>query len=187
MKLRYIPNILTSLRFLLVAPVLMSLLDQHYLLALCLFLLAGLTDGLDGLLARLYGWTSYFGAVADPLADKLLLTTSFIALAWLGHIPSWLVVAVVARDVWIMGGVLAYRYFVGELEFKPIGVSKINTFLQILLVILLLTHLSIYPLPLILLQIVMWLVLVTSLISFLHYTSTWTRLAVQNHNGSEKI
>jgi len=182
MKLRYIPNILTSLRFLLVIPVLISLLTQQYALALGLFLLAGLTDGLDGLLARLYGWTSHFGAVADPLADKLLLTTSFIALAYLGQIPIWLVVLVVVRDIWIMCGVLAYRYFIGELEFIPTGISKINTFLQILLVILVLVHLSFQTLPLIVLTGTMWLVALTSLISLLHYTWIGSWLAIQKRS-----
>lgn len=170
MKLCYIPNLITCLRFLLVGPVLFALLSGHYLLALGLFILAGLTDALDGLLARLYGWTSRFGAIADPLADKLLLMSSFIALYWLGIIPAWLMAVIVARDIWILGGVLSYRCLIGHLEVVPSGISKINTFLQIVLVPLLLVDLSLIQLPAFLLQGVMIAVLVTSIASFLHYT-----------------
>lgn len=177
-KLRYLPNILTGFRFVLVIPILMALLSEHYLLALYLFVLAGITDGLDGLLARVYGWTSRFGAVADPLADKLLLVVSFMAFAWLGKIPVWLVILVVARDVWIVVGAYLYYRLFGRPEFSPSPISKINTFLQILLVALLLLHLGVAVLPEILLTVFIGLVAVTTLISFLHYTWVWSWRAV---------
>lgn len=177
MKFRHIPNILTGLRFLLVIPILIALLQQHYLLALCLFILAGLTDGLDGLLARLCGWTSRFGAIADPLADKLLLMSSFLAFSWLGYIPVWIAVLVVFRDVWIVGGALAYRYCIRQPHLMPTAISKINTFLQLLLVALLLVHLSLHILPMTLIEWVIGAVVVTSIISFLHYTWVWGRRA----------
>jgi cardiolipin synthase len=171
--LRHLPNMLTCLRFVLVVPVLGALVQQHYLLALCLFVVAGITDGLDGLLARVYGWTSRFGAVADPLADKLLLVVSFIAFAWLAKIPAWLVVLIVARDVWIVAGALAYYLLFGRPEFTPSGLSKINTFLQILLAALLLLHFGFHILPAVLLLSVMWLVAITTVLSFVHYTWYW--------------
>lgn len=179
MKLQYIPNILTGLRFLLVIPILLSLLNQHYTVALYLFILAGLTDGLDGLLARLYNWTSRFGAIADPLADKILLMSSFLALSWLGQIPIWLVGLVITRDIWIMCGVLSYRYVIGSPDFLPTVLSKINTFLQLLLITLLLLHLSMNNIPSLLLTSIMWAVAVCSGGSFLHYTWVWGRRALR--------
>lgn len=179
MNLRHLPNLLTCLRFLLVGPVLIALLSQHFLLGLILFALAGITDALDGLLARLYGWTSRFGAIADPLADKLLLMSSFIALYWLGLIPLWLMFIIVARDILILFGVLSYRYFVGRLEVMPSSISKINTFLQIVLVPILLLNLSLLPMPEFLIQGLMYGVLITSIVSLLHYTWVWTYRALK--------
>lgn len=179
MKLHYIPNILTCLRFLLVGPVILMLLNHHYLFALGLFILAGITDALDGLLARLYGWTTRFGAIADPLADKLLLMSSFVTLCWLHLIPVWLMIVIVTRDIWLMLGVLSYRYITGRIEVEPSGISKINTFLQILLVPLVLVDLSILPLPSLLLNAFMFTVLLTSVASFLHYTWIWGKRAWQ--------
>lgn len=179
MKLSYIPNVITCLRFLLVLPVLWALLNEHYLLALILFVIAGISDALDGLLARLYSWTSGFGAIADPLADKLLLMSSFIALFWLGIIPGWLMFVIVARDLWILFGVLSYRCLIGRIEVAPSGISKINTFCQIMLVPIILINLSLFSLPSILLSGFMLIVLITSVASFVHYTWVWSLRAIK--------
>lgn len=185
---RHIPNILTTLRFLLVIPVIFALLNEHYLLALYLFIIAGITDGLDGLLARLYGWTSQFGAIADPLADKILLMSSFVVLAWLKQIPTWLVVLIVARDIWIVLGATGYRFLIGQPDFIPTGISKINTFLQIFLVMAVLVHLSLFQLPLWLLNSLIVSVALTSSISLLHYTWAWSLLALKNYRlAKERI
>ncbi len=180
MKLCHIPNLITCLRFLLVGPVLFALLNAHYLLALVLFTLAGITDALDGLLARLYNWTSRFGAIADPLADKLLLMSSFITLYYLGFIPGWLMAVIVGRDLWILAGVLSYRCLIGNFEVVPSGISKINTFLQIILVPLLLINLSLFSVPDFLIKGFMAAVLVTSVASFLHYTWLFGSRAYQH-------
>lgn len=187
MQLRYIPNLITCLRFILVGPVLFALLNRHYFLALILFTLAGITDALDGLLARLYGWTSRFGAIADPLADKLLLMSSFVALYILGLIPTWLMLAIVGRDIWILLGVLSYRCWIGHLEVNPSGISKINTFLQILLVPLILINLSIISLPAWLLSACMIAALITSIASFIHYTGIWILHAIRSQQSQKNI
>ncbi len=181
MKLRYIPNILTSIRLLLVVPVLLAILSEHYTLAFTLFLLSGLTDAFDGLLARVYNWTSRFGAAADPLADKLLLMTSFIALGWVKQIPLWLVAIVIARDVWIVCGGIAYRLVIGRLDFLPSMISKINTFLQILLITLMLGDLGVVQLWPWLLHSLMLAVLITTVASMLHYTWVWGQRAIANY------
>lgn len=183
MKLNHIPNLITCLRFLLVGPFLLALLNENYLLAFILFLLAGITDALDGLLARLFNWTSRFGAIADPLADKLLLMSSFITLYLLGFIPIWLMLVIVGRDIWILIGVLSYRCLVGRIEVAPSSISKVNTFFQILLVPLLLINLSFFKLPFWLINGFMIAVFFTSVASFLHYTWVWSSLAINNHKA----
>lgn len=180
MKPQHIPNFLTILRFLLVIPILFSILNQRFLLAFFIFALASLTDALDGLLARVYSWTSYFGAIVDPLADKLLLTTSFIALGWVGQIPEWLVILVVARDLWIISGALVYRYVVGKIHFSPTLLSKINTCLQIALTIMLLVDASFLHISIWLIHAVMLAMLMATSITLVHYTITWTMLGMRN-------
>jgi len=85
--LRHLPNLISMLRILMVPPVAWLIVEQHYALALGLFVVAGVSDGVDGFLAKHYGWTSRLGSILDPLADKLLLSVSFVTLAWLGHLP----------------------------------------------------------------------------------------------------
>src|SRR5687768_2499072 len=99
MNIKYLPNIITCLRFLLIVPLIFAVANQHFTLAFYLFLLAGVSDGLDGFLARRFNWSSRFGSIADPIADKLLLTIMLIVLTSLRWIPVWLLVLVVARDV----------------------------------------------------------------------------------------
>jgi cardiolipin synthase len=167
-----------------VLPIIWVLLEQRYALALYIFVFAGVSDAIDGLLARLYGWTSRFGAMLDPLADKFLLTASFITLGYLGHFSFWLVTLVVARDVWIIFGGLLYRYVMGYIEFEPSLISKMNTFLQILLVSLMLINLSFYPMPVIVLKIIVMAVLMSSIASMAHYTLAWSFRAMR---GEKKI
>ncbi|MDE2089174.1 MAG: CDP-alcohol phosphatidyltransferase family protein, partial [Gammaproteobacteria bacterium] len=108
MTRRDLPNLISVLRMLLVLPVVALLMTEHYREALLLFGLAGLSDALDGFLAKRYGWTSRLGAVLDPLADKILLVSSYIALGWLRLLPLWLVAAVIVRDLVIVIGAAVY-------------------------------------------------------------------------------
>ena len=172
-QLRHLPNLITCMRFILIGPILWALLTKCYPLAFYLFLLAGLSDGLDGLLARLFNWTTPLGALLDPLADKLLLMGSFIVLAYLQQIPLWLTMMVIGRDIWIMGGALLYRYWVGPLDYKPVWISKLNTFFQLILVSLIIIKLTFFTLPLQLIPRVIEAVFVTSLLSFIQYTWMW--------------
>jgi cardiolipin synthase len=95
-----------------------------------LFGIAALSDAADGFLAKRYGWQSELGAVLDPAADKLLLVTVFITLAYLKLVPLWLMAVAVARDVIIVLGVLLYRYWFGPLNVRASVVSKFNTLCQ---------------------------------------------------------
>lgn len=136
MKRSDIPNLITVLRILLVVPIAWVLLHQDFVSALLLFFVAGVSDGLDGFLAKHYGWTSRLGALLDPLADKALLVTCYATLAWIKLLPLWLLVLVVARDVVIVAGAVVYNFRIRRLEAEPTWISKLNTVLQIGLVLL---------------------------------------------------
>ncbi len=131
MDRRDIPNLITMLRMLLVVPIIWLLENGFFLETLYLFAFAGMSDGLDGFLAKRMGWQSRLGSILDPLADKLLLVSTTVMLAWLGLIPVWLVVIIVLRDLLIVAGGTVYHYMVGEYDMSPSIVSKINTFVQI--------------------------------------------------------
>jgi cardiolipin synthase len=99
------------------------------------FLLAGLTDGLDGMIARLFDQKSTLGAYLDPLADKILLVSSFLLLGHLQVVPMWLVVIAVSRDVIILLGIMTLMFHDIDFDIKPTGVSKATTLLQLLTVL----------------------------------------------------
>lgn len=177
MKPRHIPNLITVFRFLLVPPVVLLLVNDRPGAALLLFGVAGLSDGLDGFLAKRYHWTSRLGALMDPLADKLLLVSSFVTLGWLGWLPHWLVVLVVLRDLVIVGGAIVFHMRVERLEAAPSLVSKLNTFAQILLVLVAIFNHGIQLIPVQWLDALVYLVLATTLWSGFDYVWTWGRLA----------
>jgi cardiolipin synthase len=126
-----VPNTLTILRILSIPVFVIFLLYDHLFIALLIFIGAGITDGLDGLIARVYHQRTTIGAYLDPIADKLMLTTSFIVLAVLGIIPSWLTVIVIARDVIILLGILILHLTAHQVEIKPIFMGKASTVLQL--------------------------------------------------------
>jgi cardiolipin synthase (CMP-forming) len=125
------PNFLTIARILLVPFVVWSLLHGDYVLAFVSFVVAGITDGLDGFLARRYGLHTELGAYLDPLADKTLMVAIYVTLAVLQLLPGWLAIIVVTRDVLIVGAVLLSRYVDKPVNIRPVFVSKANTAVQI--------------------------------------------------------
>jgi cardiolipin synthase len=131
MSLRFLPNLLCVLRIVLVYPVALGILQGHYPEVLALFAIAAFTDGLDGFLAKRFGWHSELGKVLDPLADKLLLVTVFICLSVAGPAPWWLAALVLLRDLVIFFGALTYKWLFGPLRGEPTIVSKLNTLCQI--------------------------------------------------------
>jgi cardiolipin synthase (CMP-forming) len=136
-----VPNLLTVFRMVLI-PVFVSLLFyQRFILALAIFVLAGVTDGLDGLLARRFNQKSQLGTILDPIADKLMLVTSFVVLSMRSvfpqplpshlPVPFWVTVAVISRDVFILVGAAAINIVTGFRGFRPSMLGKINTTVQI--------------------------------------------------------
>jgi cardiolipin synthase (CMP-forming) len=176
---RDIPNLITLGRFVLVAPIVVLLVNERFAAALWVIGVAGVSDALDGFLAKRYGWTSRLGAILDPLADKALLVSTYLALGWLGLVPFWLVGAIIARDLLIVGGAVAYHWRIGRFDTAPTAISKFNTFLQILLALAVVLSEAVLPLPGEVVQTLIHLVLVTTVASGLSYVWTWGRRALQ--------
>jgi len=177
MQSKDIPNLISVLRILLTLPIVWLLFEREFSFALILFAVAGFSDGLDGLLAKRFGWQSHLGGLLDPLADKALLMSSFLVLGGLGLIPIWLVILVIFRDLTIMGGALFYHFSVEEVDANPSLISKLNTLLQIMLVLLVVTDAGPYPLPSSLLQSLLWATGLTTLLSGALYVWIWTNKA----------
>ena len=138
MSLRWVPNAFTIARFF-ASPLLAWLLFRHqFQLGLFLVAIAGVTDWLDGFFARKLGVTGKIGVVLDPLADKTLLVTLFVALGFLGLVPLWMLALAIGRDLVIVGGSLLLRIFRNRRRFIPTIVGKISTFFQICFVLLVL-------------------------------------------------
>ena len=168
-----IPNVISVARVVLVFPVIWLLLNQHYQSAMLLFFVAGISDALDGFLARQYRWQSRLGGILDPLADKFLLVSVYLCLGWLQVLPWWLVGLVVLRDVIIVMGAVAYNFRVEKLEAQPSLVSKLNTGVQIFLVLLVVYGLGFSGELSWLLPWMIWTVTVTTILSGLDYVVNW--------------
>ncbi|MEJ8569657.1 CDP-alcohol phosphatidyltransferase family protein [Elongatibacter sediminis] len=182
MSLRLLPNALTLFRMIAVGPIVYWLLTERFIAAFVLAMLAGVSDLLDGFLARRFGWMTHFGGVLDPLTDKLLLVSTTLTLAWLGHLPWWLVALVVARDVIIVSGGLYYHCRIARIvTAEPTTLSKWNTFAQIVLVVSIMLALA-FPAwqgPW-----TDWLVMVVSLTtvaSGVQYVVVWSQRARREH------
>jgi cardiolipin synthase len=127
-----IPNLITSIRIILVPIFVIYLIQDKLLGALVVFILAGLSDGADGLIARLINQKSKVGAYLDPFADKLLLVAAFVVLAAKDLVPAWLTVLVISRDVLILLGALMLYLNRADLAIRPSWLSKMNTCLQLI-------------------------------------------------------
>ena len=128
-----IPNIITLGRFLLVPVIVWAIASNLMATAFALFVVAGLSDAVDGFLAKRFNMASELGALLDPLADKVLLVSIYVALSIWDALPKWLVILVVSRDFMIVGAVIVSWVFGRPIPMKPLMVSKLNTVAQVLL------------------------------------------------------
>lgn len=175
MKLKYIPNMICVVRIILVAPIVWSLLERRYDLALGLILVAGLSDALDGYLARTFDWRTRLGGLLDPAADKLLMFASFVTLTYMGLMPVWFTAIVVGRDLVIIGGTIVYQLTVAPVHGEPTQASKLNTVLQIVFILLTITYGWVGRPKAIWLQLLGAAILVTIGISTTQYVTTGLR------------
>jgi cardiolipin synthase len=170
-----IPNLLTILRILLVPVVVWAISQGQMSLALAGFVVAGITDGIDGYVAKRFDQRTELGAYLDPLADKTLIVSIYVSLAIFGFIPPWVAILVVSRDFMIVGAVLLSTLMGNPLVIQPLYISKANTAAQILFATLVLASLGLkldlgWPIT-----VAMWSVAALTLSSAAAYLVAWTR------------
>lgn len=185
LKAHHIPNLITGLRILLVAPFLWALLEERYGAALLLFVIAGVSDALDGFLAKYFGWTSELGGLLDPIADKLLLIGAILALGWLNELPGWLVTLVILRDLLIVSGAVSYHLLIERFEAAPLMISKLNTLVQLMLVCTVIVHYGMISLPEALLTGLIVLTALTTLWSGAAYVWQWSQRARRRSRSAD--
>jgi cardiolipin synthase len=168
-----------------VIPVIYYIWGDNWQTAFLFMLVAGISDGLDGYIARTFHWESELGATLDPIADKLLLICIFIVLGIKGIVPQWLVVLIVTRDAIIVTGLLLYKLMTNELKMRILFISKVNTALLILLVLLHMFNLAISPVPELFFNLLMIMIVMTTVVSGALYVTLWSKCFI-NHK-EEKI
>lgn len=176
-----VPNILTLLRILLTPILVWFLLDRRLGPALVVFLLAGLTDGMDGLIARVFQQKSKLGAYLDPVADKILLVTSFALLGHLDLVPDWLVIIVVSRDAIIVLGMVTLAFHQVPVEIKPSVLSKFTTLFELFTVLITLAS-PYVPFPQLGRTFLYWLIAVLCIVTVFQYTTRGIRIW-DSHRG----
>lgn len=181
--LREIPNLISIARIILVVPIVYTLIKGMYDTALILFVIAGISDGLDGFLAKHFGWVTKLGGILDPLADKILLVSCYVVLGWQGTIPVWLVAAVIIRDVIIVIGGVVYHFRVEAVEALPSIISKVNTFMQIVAVVAVMVDRALWDMSPVMLETLFYITLVTTLASGFDYVWRWGTRAMHVMNG----
>jgi cardiolipin synthase (CMP-forming) len=170
-----IANLLTVLRFCLVPIVIVSIVNKEWMLALVLFVTAGITDAIDGFIARHFDMRTELGAYLDPLADKALLVSIYVTLAVAGIIPVWIAVLVVSRDIMIVGAVIISWLMDNPVEINPLLLSKANTAGQIAFAAVALSMLAFQsPMPIVM-QGGLAIVAALTLASMAAYLATWFR------------
>jgi cardiolipin synthase (CMP-forming) len=170
-----LPNLISLARLLAVPVIVWRLVSGDYASAFLLIIAAGLSDALDGYLAKRFGWHTPIGALLDPLADKTLIVGVYITLGVLGHLPSWLVILVASRDLMIVGGTALSGFVNYALRTDPLFVSKINTALQIVLLVLVSAKLGLRFEDRGAVMIVSYVVAATTVVSGALYLRRWVR------------
>ncbi len=170
-----IPNIITLFRIFLVPVIVWLIIDGDMKLAFVAFVFAGVSDALDGFLAKRFKWQTELGAYLDPIADKVLLVSIYLVLGFLSHLPVWLVIAVVSRDILIVGAFLLSWMLGRPVAVQPLRISKANTAGQIILATLIMGDLG-FALGLSgLTKIVIWIAGILTVLSAGAYLITWVR------------
>ncbi|MEZ5571332.1 MAG: CDP-alcohol phosphatidyltransferase family protein [Halioglobus sp.] len=183
--LRYLPNGLTLLRLVLAMPLGIFILRENYTWALATGVAAGLSDALDGFAARRLGVLSRFGAALDPIADKILITVSFVCLALVDLVPWYLAAAVIIRDVVIVAGAACYHALIGPFEFTPSNLSKSNLFIQISYIVLILLSQLVAEIPPLASVIGEIAVLFITAASGFDYIMSWTIKALDSRKSTK--
>jgi len=156
----------------------MSLRSGDFLWALALIFIAGLSDGLDGYLAKTFDWRTRLGGLLDPLADKFLLVTVILTLTFMDLTPIWLAAVVIGRDLIIVTGAIVYNYLIGPVTPDPSKISKTNTICQLLYILFVISNQASGWPPETGILLIGAAVLFTSIVSGLDYVIRWSGKAV---------
>jgi len=159
-----IPNLLTIFRILLVPVFIIFVIHNDLWMALIIFILAGITDGLDGLIARVLNQRTVIGAYLDPIADKMLLISAYLSLAFKDMLPGWLSVIVVSREIIILSGIAIISLMGKGTDIRPSIASKFTTVFQILTIII-----TLYPLSILYIQLFITATAALTILSGLQY------------------
>ena len=185
--LSYLPNAITIGRIFAMIPLVWLMLERNYHYAFYIALISAVSDMLDGFLAKTFGWESWLGGVLDPLADKFMMLCCFLVFAVQNIIPNWLLILVLARDLMIITGATIYHFTIVKVKkAKPSLLSKFNTVLQLLLIVVLLAHYSIFQFKPIVITVLIYLVTFFTVASGIHYVYYWGRKAVAENERNIK-
>lgn len=178
-KMPNLPNIISATRILLVPIFIILLVSRYYGWAFFVFMIAAVSDSLDGIIARALNQKTALGAYLDPAADKLLSASAYLTLAILGILPGWLTVMVIGRDIIICMGLLVLYHASRPIEIRPSKISKINTVLQFATILAVLLILFPLPLPGAVKDLLIWATAFTTAASGLQYALQWLRIMGQ--------
>ncbi|MDX8393232.1 MAG: CDP-alcohol phosphatidyltransferase family protein [Mariprofundales bacterium] len=178
-KIINFPNLLSLIRILLTPIMVYALFKEYALIALCIFAIAGFTDGLDGFWARHFNQYTRIGAYLDPIADKILLISAFCTLFLLEYVPLYLFLAVIFRDAIILMGALIYELVTHKLEITPTLLSKATTLMQIAYVLIVMSNMLL-PVPELIIFGGLLLTFTLTCASGIHYMILWTIMGQYN-------
>lgn len=170
----WLPNFLTLLRVFLLWPFIVTFLSKQYGISLGLFIIAALTDGLDGWLARRFKWISHWGSIVDPIADKLLVLITYFLMTKLAIISSGLFITVLARELVVLSGAITYYCWIERYHMMPTKLGKLCTFSHFVFLALLLLQLTGLTIPKWFLNIGVLLIYIVTLTSGLQYVLIWS-------------
>lgn len=176
MSIKLIPNIISIFRLMLVIPFVYFFIQNKFQISFNIFMLAALSDALDGWIARRFNCQTNFGLIIDPIADKILIVCCVILLGYYRILPLWFVLLIFLRDIGItFGAFLSIFVFDKPSPLEPSLISKLNTVLQMVLILSCLFHISYHPIAIIYIKALILLVSFTTIISFFHYLTIWYR------------
>ena len=170
-----LPNIITLLRIASTPVVVWLIVEGHMMWAFWVFVAAGVSDGIDGFVAKRFNMETELGKYLDPIADKALLVSVYVTLGIEGHLPNWLVILVVFRDVFIVGGALLFETVTHSLTMQPLMVSKVNTVLQIVLAAAVMANMGYGIVFESALTALIWMTALATVLSGVSYAVVWVR------------
>ena len=172
-----LPNIITISRLLLTPYIVWLILSESYVLGFIFFLISGVSDALDGFIAKRFNQQTLLGSYLDPIADKFLIVSSIVLLGYNGYVPIWLIIIIVSRDIAIFGAVIISWMLGTNLRIEPLIISKVNTFLQIFYIvttfIVILNNQILNELTTSIHVITTYLIAISTILSWMSYLKVW--------------